>query len=694
MTRANMTGLNRLAGNLGLAGQLRDGGEEAIHVGTVVIVHEPRAHGAARIADTQRPGELPGVVVAVPDVHVAASQMRRDLGRRVARHVEVGGRGAARGLAVRGHVLHRVQRAEHVGEQPSLVVLDGRHRREDPLAAGTRRLPAEAGQVVHGGRHAGQVRVGGSPQLETFGHGIRRGGELVRAEGLQQGGVGDDRPDVRAGPLVGAGRVEVGPEGADVDRRVRGGVHTVDVGQRADGVGAGGDRRDVGPRAEDVARRRDRDQPGPLRQQPAVLRDGQLPRRYVDFGPPHPGFGPGGGLNPRAHVRVVIQAGDHDLVARPPRVRQGGGQPVGERGHVRAEDDAVRAAAHEVGDGPATAGHDGAGPLAGREGPARVADSGPDRGGDGVDDGLGHLRSGGAVQVGVSVAERGVGGANRFCVEGHATHACTFGRERALALRKGACSGRPAGSLLRPAGIPPEHPEQRLPHVALHRRDQQACGLSRPHLRHTLPPAVEHDLRVGGPVVRCGARTLCTGQLRRARANCGAHGPAARGKRAGHRRNGRQGRAWREKASAGQPGGAGEPRGGCRARRQVRRVAGGRPSGRAGIPPGRGEFRHPPDRTETAGGQPGCGADRGDALGLRGPAGRDRPPRLRRPDLPAQGDGAAGRARSHGRGRATADAPGKPPAQRHSPGATAARRIAVGTNVAHDRVNGVPGRSP
>ena len=279
--------------------------------------------------------------------------------------------------------------------------------------------------MVDRGRHTGEVRVGGGPPLETFGHGVRRGGELVRPEGLQQSWVRDDHPDVRARPLVGAGRVEVRPESGDVDRGVRRGVHAVDVGQRADIVGQGGDRPHVGPRAEDVARRRNRDQPGPFRQQRAVLRDRELTRRYVDFGPAHRDVGPGGGLNPRADVRVVVQPGDHDLVAGPPCVGQRAGQPVGQRGHVRAEDDALRVAAHEVGHGLAAAGHDGAGALAGREGPARVADPGPGRGGDGLDDCLGHLCPGGAVQVGVPVAERRIGGAHRFYVKGHGAHAST-----------------------------------------------------------------------------------------------------------------------------------------------------------------------------------------------------------------------------------------------------------------------------
>ena len=227
-----------------------------------------------------------------------------------------------------------------------------------------------------------------------------------------------------------------------------------------------------------------------------------------------------------------------------------------------------RAAAHEVGEhGPATAGHDGAGPLAGREGPARVADPGPGRGGDGVDDGLGHLRSGGAVQVGVSVAERGVGGADRFCVErsrGPCLHLwrgnALWRSERAPAQagQLGACSGQPGSA---------EHPEQRLPRVARHRRDQSrpAASAGRTCGRPARQPS---DTISGsaGSAVRCGARTLCTGRA--------PAPPAPRGQRAespSRRATGERHAV--EEASAGQQRGAGEARGRRRARREVRRPA-------------------------------------------------------------------------------------------------------------------------
>ena len=53
-------------------------------------------------------------------------------------------------------------------------------------------------------------------------------------ERLEQRRAGDDSADVRAGPLVGARRVEVGTERGDLDGAMRRRVHTVDIGERAD----------------------------------------------------------------------------------------------------------------------------------------------------------------------------------------------------------------------------------------------------------------------------------------------------------------------------------------------------------------------------------------------------------------------------------------------------------------------------
>ena len=217
---------------------------------------------------------------------------------------------------------------------------------------------------------------------------------------VEQGRIGDHGADVRPGPLVGAGGVEVRAERLDVHRHVRGGVHAVHVDQRADRVRGRGDGRQVRPGADDVAGRGDRDQPGALGQQLAVLGGGQFGGRQVDLGPAHRGTAPRGGLHPGPDVGVVVEPGHHDLVPSLPAPGQRLGQPVGEGGHVRAEDDPVRAAAGQVGQGLAALGHDGTGAAAGGEGAADVADAAAVRVRDRVDDRRGNLGARGAVQVG------------------------------------------------------------------------------------------------------------------------------------------------------------------------------------------------------------------------------------------------------------------------------------------------------
>ncbi len=235
--------------------------------------------------------------------------------------------------------------------------------------------------------HTERPRVG----LLSIGEEEHKGNELTRAatpllKALPIHFIGNvEGRDIYAGEtdvivcdgFKGAGGVEVGAERADVDPNVRGGVHAVHVAQRADRVRGGGDRGHVRPGSDDVARRGHRDQPGALGQQLAVLAGGQLGGGDVHLGPAHRGVAPGGGLHPGPDVRVVVEPGHDHLVARRPVPRQGVGEPVGERGHVRPEDHAIRVTAGQVRDGTPALGHDGAGPVASREGAARVADPGP-----------------------------------------------------------------------------------------------------------------------------------------------------------------------------------------------------------------------------------------------------------------------------------------------------------------------------
>src|SRR5215471_7368844 len=55
----------------------------------------------------------------------------------------------------------------------------------------------------------------------------------------------------------------------------------------------------------------------------------------------HQTVAPRGGLHPRPDVGVVVEPGYHDLVPPLPAPGQRLGEPVGEGGHVRAQDDPV-----------------------------------------------------------------------------------------------------------------------------------------------------------------------------------------------------------------------------------------------------------------------------------------------------------------------------------------------------------------
>src|SRR5882724_9905255 len=62
----------------GVAGELREGVEEAVHVGAVVVVHQSGAHGSARVADPEGAGRFPGVAMAAPDVDAVVGEVFGD----------------------------------------------------------------------------------------------------------------------------------------------------------------------------------------------------------------------------------------------------------------------------------------------------------------------------------------------------------------------------------------------------------------------------------------------------------------------------------------------------------------------------------------------------------------------------------------------------------------------------------------
>ena len=113
-----------------------------------------------------------------------------------------------------------------------------------------------------------------------------------------------------------------------------------------------------GPGAQQVRRARHRDDAGARRQLARHVRNRELGRARVELGPPHGGADRLRGVQPRADVGVVVEAGDDHLVARAPGRGQRAGQVEGQRGHAAAEDHPARVGAQQVAHGGPGRQHD------------------------------------------------------------------------------------------------------------------------------------------------------------------------------------------------------------------------------------------------------------------------------------------------------------------------------------------------
>jgi hypothetical protein len=181
--------------------------------------------------------------------------------------------------------------------------------------------------------------------------------------------------------------------------RTGGEVHAVDEQQRAGVVDGGGDRRQVRAGAEEVRGPGDGDQPGAAGEQPRHVVRRQLGGGGVEVRPADGRAGRRRGVHPGADVRVVVQAGDDDLVARAPVLGERAGEVVGELGHAAAEDDAAGVGGEQVGDGGAGGEDDAVRAALGRGDGASVGDRGAEGGGDGVRHDVRRLRAARAVEV-------------------------------------------------------------------------------------------------------------------------------------------------------------------------------------------------------------------------------------------------------------------------------------------------------
>jgi hypothetical protein len=306
-----------------------------------------------------------------------------------------------------------------VGPQVVLVRLEGGHGGEQALPPGATGR-GEGGEEVDRGRRPGHELVGQGAELEALGHVVRRRQQLGRGQRLEQGRIGGEDAAVRAEELVRRAGEEVRAERAHVHRGVGGQVDSVDGEQRPGRMNPRGDLRDRRPGADQVRRTRDGDQPRPLGEHLGDVVGGELAGRRVERRPAHGRTGGLGGDHPRPDVRVVVEAGDDDLVAVPPAGGQRAGDVEGELGGAAAEDDPARIGAEEVGQGLPGVADDVVGqPFRGGD-PAAVGDRRGERRGDRPSDGLGHLGAAGAVEVGGARPQRREVRPDRGDVVGHA----------------------------------------------------------------------------------------------------------------------------------------------------------------------------------------------------------------------------------------------------------------------------------
>ncbi len=200
--------------------------------------------------------------------------------------------------------------------------------------------------------------------------------------------------------LVGGCGEEVAPDGLDVEDTVGCIVHRIDEDQGTCSVGGIRHRRHVHNRPDGVGSmghgdqtgtRRDRSRDG-CRIQPTALR--------VEVHQTHdrPGFFGGG--HPRRDVRVVIEAGADDLVARSPGAGKGPAEGQGDRRHVLPEGDLLgNGRVHQIGNGAPRRMLDLPRLFAGCERTAQVGTTPGEDGAHRIDDALRDLRAARTVRV-------------------------------------------------------------------------------------------------------------------------------------------------------------------------------------------------------------------------------------------------------------------------------------------------------
>ena len=267
------------------------------------------------------------------------------------------------------------------------------------------------------------------PSSKRSGTASVEGSSLSGCSVSRKAGVGGEHAAVRPEELVGRAEEDVGAERGHVDGGVRGEVHPVDHAQRpletpgaapAPGrVDGRGDRRDRRTGPDEVGRPRDRDDPRALGEHRGDVVDAELGRRRVEVDPPHRRARPLRREHPGTDVRVVVEAGDDDLVARPPGRGEGVRQVDGQRRHAPPEHDPAGVGAEQVGHRPAGRDDDVVREALRRREAAAVRDRRGQRRRHGLRDLEGDLRAARPVEVRVAGRQGREAGAERGDVVGH-----------------------------------------------------------------------------------------------------------------------------------------------------------------------------------------------------------------------------------------------------------------------------------
>ena len=226
-----------------------------------------------------------------------------------------------------------------------------REPREEPLAqlalVARDRVPAERVDVVDGCDEAREQLVLQRAQLEARPDRlVRRRSHLVRPPAREQVAFAEREPEMRAVELVRRAEEHVDVPGGGVDRAVRAVVDGVGPGERARRVGEVDDAAHIERRADRVRGDREGNDTRSI---------GELPLQVVVVEPHVIGHLDEADddaevvlqLQPRRHVRVVVELRHEHLVAGSERSRERAREEEVETRHARPERDLLVAAAEE-----------------------------------------------------------------------------------------------------------------------------------------------------------------------------------------------------------------------------------------------------------------------------------------------------------------------------------------------------------